>query len=464
MATISKRMTKSGLTFRIQVKIKDKGSGKIHVHSTTWKPPTGLSPKQIEREVQRYAEEYETDVKQTQTASRTTNLTADTTLSDYAKWWLERRKDEVSASYYVNCTFALEKVCASLGGYTLREISPTIIQQYYDSLDKEERIITTVKAKPALREMMELTGIGYNKLRFEMNLNSNSLCNAVTGKPISLGFARQIADCFQVAPEKIFEITRIQQKYAYETISKIKRTIRAVLATAKKQRLIADNYASADYISFPKRPPKTIEYMDDAEAKLFFKAADECDNIQYKTATLTLLLTGIRRGELCGLEWQDVDLENATITIARSLTTVRTIGLVLKDPKTESSKRVIAIPNKLVTVLTEYKAWYDNLKALNGDRWKDTNRVFINDEGASIYPGTINVWVKRICALAGIPPRTVHSIRHTNITMQIVAGVPLITVSGRAGHARTSTTTDVYSHFLKTSDRSAADKLDEIFN
>ena len=69
---------------------------------------------------------------------------------------------------------------------------------------------------------------------------------------------------------------------------------------------------------------------------------------------------------------------------------------------------------------------------------------------------------KKICAAAGLEYRTVHSLRHTNITMQIAAGVPIVTVAGRAGHARTSTTTDIYSHFLKTADRTAAKKIEEI--
>ena len=172
----------------------------------------------------------------------------------------------------------------------------------------------------------------------------------------------------------------------------------------------------------------------------------------------------MRRGELCGLEWSDIDFDNATITIARSLTAVRRVGLVLKDPKTESSKRVIAISDKLITVLTEYKAWYEKYREMHGDKWENSNRLFIGEYGGNIYPGTINMWMKRICQTAGLEERTVHSLRHTNITMQIAAGVPIVTVAGRAGHARTSTTTDIYSHFLKTADRSAAQKLEEIFD
>ena len=207
-----------------------------------------------------------------------------------------------------------------------------------------------------------------------------------------------------------------------------------------------------------------LQLMDDEDAKKFYKAADEFPDIRYKTAMLTLLLTGMRRGELCGLEWSDIDFDNATITIARSLTAVRRVGLVLKDPKTESSKRVIAISDKLITVLTEYKAWYEEYREMHGDKWENSNRLFIGEYGENIYPGTINMWMKRICQTAGLEERTVHSLRHTNITMQIAAGVPIVTVAGRAGHARTGTTTDIYSHFLKTADRSAAQKLEEIFD
>ena len=76
----------------------------------------------------------------------------------------------------------------------------------------------------------------------------------------------------------------------------------------------------------------------------------------------------MRRGELCGLEWSNIDFKEANITIERSVTTVAGIGIVDKEPKTESSKRVIAISDKLLSVLTEYKTWYDQYRFDMGDR------------------------------------------------------------------------------------------------
>ena len=155
---------------------------------------------------------------------------------------------------------------------------------------------------------------------------------------------------------------------------------------------------------------------------------------------MILLLTGMRRGELCGLEWDDIDFDEETITICRSVVTVATMGAITKDPKTESSKRVIGISDHLIGVLREYKEWYDNYREALGDRWVNSNRVFIKENGEGLYPSTVEQWVHKICKAARLPNRTVHSLRHTNITMQIAAGVPLVTVAGRVGHARTSTT------------------------
>ena len=463
MATIVKRMTKSGLTYRIQVKIKDKGSGKINTHSTTWKPPAGMNQKQIEREVVIYADKYENDLKMSLNSSDASSISPDTLLREYASWWLERRKNEISASYYMNCSDAIKIIVENIGGYKIRELNPTIIQSFYDKLDKKEKTITVVTAKPKLREVMKEEEMSFRVLRYEKNFNCSTLSAALAGNHISYEYAERLANCLGRDITTLFNIKTTKELYAYETIHKIKRTLRAILSTAKKQRLINDNYASADYISFPKRPAREIDYMNDEDAKKFYEAADAYTDIRYKTASLILILTGMRRGELCGLEWPDIDFDEGTITIARSVTTVRGFGIVEKDPKTESSKREISISEKLLSVLVEYRSWYDKYKEDMGDRWKGEGKLFISEEGGQIYPGTIDNWVHKICEEAGLPHRTVHSLRHTNITMQIAAGIPLVTVSGRAGHARTSTTTDIYSHFLKSSDKTAAEKLERLF-
>ncbi len=99
-----------------------------------------------------------------------------------------------------------------------------------------------------------------------------------------------------------------------------------------------------------------------------------------------------------------------------------------------------------------------------GDKWVETDRIFTRECGNPINPVIFDDWLNILRRENNLTHFTIHSLRHTNITLQIAAGIPLTTVSGRVGHSRPSTTLDIYSHFIKTSDQQAADILDNIFS
>ena len=107
--------------------------------------------------------------------------------------------------------------------------------------------------------------------------------------------------------------------------------------------------------------------------------------------------------------------------------------------------------------------WWLNQKKYLGDRLGDTDRLFCTDDGDDISPGLFIVWLHKILDRAGLPRATLHSLRHTNITLKLVAGVNMKTVSARAGHSKASTTSDFYSHFIKNSDIHASEILNKIF-
>ena len=90
------------------------------------------------------------------------------------------------------------------------------------------------------------------------------------------------------------------------------------------------------------------------------------------------------------------------------------------------------------------------------------NRLFIQQSGKPLYPGTINFWLKRFLKENDLPVVSAHSLRHTNITLQILNGIPLRQVSARAGHANSATTSIIYSHALQSADVAAAEKLAEV--
>jgi integrase len=173
--------------------------------------------------------------------------------------------------------------------------------------------------------------------------------------------------------------------------------------------------------------------------------------------------TGARRGELCGLRWDAVDLEGGTILISRSIVEGGDGKLVEKDTKTHSIRR-IALDDTTVQVLVEHR-----------ERCRERARACGTDVGSAAYvfsrdvdssrPMTPNDITHAFIVLRdglGLHGVRLHDLRHFAATRLLAAGIPVRTVSGRLGHANAATTLGVYAHFLAESDREAANTLEEI--
>ena len=225
---------------------------------------------------------------------------------------------------------------------------------------------------------------------------------------------------------------------------------------------MAHNYASRDYIETPSGTKKEIIILKEKESLMLAEELEKEENIIVRTALMTCLYMGLRRSELAGLQWQDIDLEKNIMKIQRSMHRDKGYGIYYKCTKTESSKREISIPDRLAEQLREYKEWWQIHRPYYTDE-RFEFALFKNDSLMPYSPNTYLHWLKKILKKANLTDVTLHSLRHTNISLQIMAGIDVKTVAGRVGHSQTSTTTDIYSHFLHTSDVKASNVLDKIF-
>lgn len=171
MATIRKRQLKNGgNAYTVQVKFKDKGSGKTILETTTWRPDGKMTAKQEERAVQTFAEEFERKIKATANGATATVDTPNITFREFAAQWLEKIKRDCSLSYYVKARDSISLANEYIGGYKLRELTPAIIQNFYDKLDAMKKKILKVFPKPEFRSVLEEHGLNYMKLRYEVNI------------------------------------------------------------------------------------------------------------------------------------------------------------------------------------------------------------------------------------------------------------------------------------------------------
>lgn len=176
-------------------------------------------------------------------------------------------------------------------------------------------------------------------------------------------------------------------------------------------------------------------------------------------AAYALALTcAMRRGELAGLRWEDIDLAAGVIHVRNQRTAVdrEDGGVVERGPK-GTSTRDIAIGPILVALLQEYWQRWEQERADAGTKWQNTGGyVFCSKGGRPYYPGHLARTFTRLAAEAGLPVICLHDARHSSATVGLSAGVDVKTMQGRLGHADAATTIDVYGHPVARAEREAA--------
>ena len=216
-------------------------------------------------------------------------------------------------------------------------------------------------------------------------------------------------------------------------------------------------------IKAPKVVHKVAAFYDDEQVLDLIAHLNKLDESEFKYRVITMLalFTGMRRGELMGMEWQDIDFENKTISISRTSQYLSGKGVFTKEPKTELSKRVIAIPDSLIVLLKDYKLHQEKQIERISNLWKPTDRLFTTWNGEPMNPDTISDWFGKFIRRNNLPHINFHGLRHTNVSLLIADKVDIRTIASRVGHSNPTTTLNLYSHMLRKSDQLAADSLEK---
>ncbi len=446
------------ISYRFFYNGKDPLTGQPKQYTKTWKVPQGLPYKQVELERKKYEIEFikECEKKSNGTFIYETNIT----FGEYSKQWLERilMRNEESYSYYVRSKYTLEIINSYLGNYKLNQINPSIIQRFYDYLCERTYTKEIVSVKKSILELIDSKNLNKTQVANDCGINRLTFRIASkVGNQVSKSTAKAVSQYFNVPINQYFNVEKQEVKFSKSTNSGIKTILGTILGEAKRQQLIEHNYASREYTRPITGTTKEKEIYNEQETREFVKAVLTEPHPKKKIIFSLSIFLGLRKAEICGLSWSDIDFENHTLTINHNNIYFKEFGIVTKGTKSKHSKRTISIPDQLLIMLLEYKSWYEEQKKNFGDLWENTDYLFLQDSGKPIHPCSVNSWLKGFEQKHGfkhIPP---HSLRHTCITMQINAGVPLKVVSTRAGHSNERITLDIYTHALKSQDKQAAD-------
>ena len=449
-------ITKRGESYRIRV-FSGYNNNKQIVYSMTWKPPNKMSQKQLEKELQRQIVLFEEKCKN----NNTYNLSIK--FYDFVQEWLsEYAEKNLKAKTVSRYKELLKKINEEFGNLNINKIQPLNIIKFYNKLVKIgsddikykvidsnyliKLILDNYKNKKEFCIGSNITLITLNNILKKYNLKYE------TALKISNALNKEINELFQKNEKKPLSTRTIQHYH---------RLLSSIFQTAVQWQIINDN--PCQRVKPPRIEFKESSYLEDTDIIKLLEYLKK-EKLQYRVIITTLIYTGMRRGEILGLKWSDVDFDDKTINIQREILYLPKKGVFEDTTKNNSSKRIIKVSDNIFKLLIEHKK-EQNLKILkNGKSFDNRGYIFTTSNGKPINPDTLTNWFKKFINKNELPYANIHSLRHTNASLLIANGINIATVSKRLGHSSTNTTAKIYAHAINKADEIASNTIQNILD
>ena len=245
------------------------------------------------------------------------------------------------------------------------------------------------------------------------------------------------------------------------TVKRYTSVLRSMLTMAYKMYYMDDDIGLSRRLTFPKERYQEVDVFTIEEAKAILTAA-KTEPINIRLLIEIALFTGMRRGEIVGLKWSDINLDKQCLSVKRSIYKPKGEKSIEKEPKSHSSIRTIAIPNCLCITLQEYKEYQNSYALSHGVAWQNLDYIFTDEFGNVMNPQTPTKQFSHFLVRHNIRHLKFHCLRHTSATLLLSNGCDIKTVSARLGHSSIETT-DIYVHLLKEVDKKAITAFDNLF-
>jgi integrase len=260
---------------------------------------------------------------------------------------------------------------------------------------------------------------------------------------------------------QMFYTKKLEEGLSTTTVISFHNVLHKALETAVRWNLISRN--TCDLVSPPRRKRFEIQPLSIEQVQQLLAAAR---GHRMEALFILALASGLRRGELIGLKWQDINFETGALQVRRILTRVPSKlpgkGYVEAEPKTDKGRRSILLPPFVIEALKQHRVKQLENKLKAGSAWQDHDYVFCTSIGTHLNP-TRDVLdqLKALLQKAGLPDIRFHDLRHSSATMLLGMGVHPKIVQEILGHSQISMTLDTYSHVLPTMQREAMSKMND---
>lgn len=256
-----------------------------------------------------------------------------------------------------------------------------------------------------------------------------------------------------------FYAKKLKEGTSFNRVRQIHGLLRQALKHAKRIKLVGVNVSEG--LDLPKEEKYKPYVLTPEQARSLLQVARARD---LEALIALAVMTAMRKGEILGLRWSDVDLDTGIVQVSRTLNYLPVYHFVEGKPKTETSERTIVLPHVVVDLLKKHRTWQLQQKLKVGAKWEDRNLIFPNRVGNFLVPHT-TLWrqFRRLLADAGLPPMHFHDLRHSAATILLNMGVPAHVVQELLGHSDVAITLGIYGHVMPSMRKDAIEKLDGLY-
>ena len=449
------QQTKRGNAYELRASCGFNAKGRRVMKTRTWRPPYGMTEAQAEKEATRQAFLFEEEIRRGEVLDQSTKM------EDFLVKWLHNYAEkQLRATTLTGYKSMLPRINAAFGKMKISDIRPTHLLAFYDNLSD-----VGVRGDGVFhRHRVSRGTCGGALLNAESVLHRRRNFQAyvpeyVRGGESHGGYRRAGLRGTGRGFRRAVHLGRGRDALREYALRHYHRLLSVIFSTAVSWQVIYSN--PCERVKPPKMRRKESRYLDeDGVSEVIAALADE--PYDYSVMVRMLIYSGLRRGELLGLEWSDLNVQTGCISVERSLLYSPERGVFVDDTKTDGSHRILRLPKSALDLLEEYRAWQEGRRAELGSLWQESDRIFTAWDGGMLNPEALSKWFHKFIVRKGLPDVSIHGLRHTNATLLIAGGVPLKTVSSRLGHSSISTTGNIYAHAVRSADETAAEVLEEV--
>lgn len=250
---------------------------------------------------------------------------------------------------------------------------------------------------------------------------------------------------------------RTGKALAQKTIKNYLGFISDVLSYAVKMEMIPENPCRK--VTVPKGEQKEKPIYSVEEISKLLSGLENAP-LRYKVFFNLIAYGGLRKGEMLGLEWHDIDFENNVVSVVRTSNHTTRHGTFTDTPKTKKSRRSIKVSKRVIELLKELQNEQKEKAVSYGSKWIPTERVFTTEFGGVMGNAAPYDWLKKFCKKNDIPFYGIHSFRHFVASVLVNGGLDVTTVSRTLGHINPTTTLNIYSHLFQKAQEKAAEVME----